>query len=460
MIVFDGSAKSHNSSLSLNDRLEIGTNHMPLLFDTLIRFHAHPIVLTVDIEKALLQVGIQESDRDSLRFLWYDDVRRPNLQIVQYRYKRLLFGLTSSPALLSETIRYHIRKYEETFPEVVKILSRLYADDLSCDTDDPQKALAIYRSCKEIMSQGGFNLRKWNSNNKALLEEITCLANKHDSQCAIPMGKGMEDDQTYTRYAIGTPQGTGNSKVLGVGWDSFTDRLNFDLTSIMESTNTLPPTKRSLLKIAAKIFDPIGCLTVFTINLKILFQQLCIDKVSWDQELQRSYRKSYDALIKDLHLCNNVSIPRGLTIGSHQSIKKIEIHGFSDASERAYAAVVYVKVEYESGLIDVKFVTSKSKVSPIRKQSIPRLELLGACLLADLVNTIRTVLHDKLKEIPLEAFYWVDSSAVLCWIHHIKPRTQYVGTGFRESFLRPREHNGRFAQERRFAFTRSLLSST
>ena len=92
-------------------------------------------------------------------------------------------------------------------------------------------------------------------------------------------------------------------------------------------------------------------------------------------------------LIKDLHLCNNVPIPRGLTIGSHQSIKMMEIHGFSDVSECAYAAVVYVKVEYESGLINVNFVISKSKVSPIRKQNIPRLELLGACLVADLVNT-------------------------------------------------------------------------
>ena len=67
------------------------------------------------------------------------------------------------------------------------------------------------------MSQGGSNVCKWNSNNKALLEEVTCLANKHDSQCAISMGKVMQDDQTYTQYAIGTPQGTGNSKVLGVG---------------------------------------------------------------------------------------------------------------------------------------------------------------------------------------------------------------------------------------------------
>ena len=54
----------------------------------------------------------------------------------------------------------------------------------------------------------------------------------------------------------------------------------------MKFTVTVPPMKHSLLKIAAKMFDPIGCLTLFTMNLKILFQELSIDKVSWDQELQ------------------------------------------------------------------------------------------------------------------------------------------------------------------------------
>ena len=425
-IVFDGSAKSNKSSLSLNDRLEIGDNHMPLLFDTLIRFRAHPIVLTADIEKAFLQVGIHESDRDNLRFLWFDDTRSDNPNIVQYRYKRLLFGLTCSPALLAETIRHHVEKYSEANPEVVEILNRLYADDLSCGTDDPQKALEIYKRCKEIMKQGGFNLRKWNSNDKTLLKEINGMEGKNETQNVMPKGKVVEDDQTYTQYAIGTPQCKGSSKVLGVSWDSYSDQLTFDVTGIVEFAKTIPATKRSLLKLAAKIFDPLGCLTVFTINLKILFQQLCVDKIGWDEELQGNYRNSYDALINDLQLCNNVCIPRGITLGYNKPIHKVELHGFSDASERAYAAVVYAKIQYESGEIDVRFVSSKSKVAPIRKQSIPRLELLGACLLSDLVNTIRKILNEELKGTLIDTFYWVDSSAVLCWIRNIKPWNQYV----------------------------------
>ena len=59
-------------------------------------------------------------------------------------------------------------------------------------------------------------------------------------------------------------------------------------------------------------------------------------------------------------------------------------------------------------------------------QSIPRLELLGACLLANLVNTVRQILQEELKDKNVELYYWVDSMSTLCWIKNPKPWTQYV----------------------------------
>ena len=55
---------------------------------------------------------------------------------------------------------------------------------------------------------------------------------------------------------------------------------------------------------------------------------------------------------------------------------KTELHGFSDASKIAYAAVIYMRSLYESGNVEVKLVASKSKVAPLKGQTIPRLELL------------------------------------------------------------------------------------
>ena len=118
--------------LSLNDRLETGGNYMPLLFEILIRFRTKPIALTADIEKAFLQIGINESDRDSLRFLWFEDVSKPNPSFVHYHYKRLLFGLNCSPALLGMTIKRHVSQFEQENPAVTKVLNRLYAVENNC----------------------------------------------------------------------------------------------------------------------------------------------------------------------------------------------------------------------------------------------------------------------------------------------------------------------------------------
>ena len=130
-VVFDRSARS-GTSLSLNDRLDSGSNHMPLLFDTIMRFRMFPIVLIADIEKAFLQVQVNPNDRDVLRFLWFDDINKEVPTIVQYRYCRLVFGLTCSPAILAETINYHLNQFQLKYSEVVDHLRKLYCDDFSC----------------------------------------------------------------------------------------------------------------------------------------------------------------------------------------------------------------------------------------------------------------------------------------------------------------------------------------
>ena len=83
---------------------------------------------------------------------------------------------------------------------------------------------------------------------------------------------------------------------------------------------------------------------------------------------------------------------------------KVELHGFSDASHRAYAAVVYMRSLYSDGQIDVRLVSSKSRVAPLKKQSIPRLELLGAVLLARLVNKFNSTVKQ------LKTVVWKNSS--------------------------------------------------
>ena len=190
-------------------------------------------------------------------------------------------------------------------------MNRLYADDLSCGTESGEEALEIYAKSKEIMMKGGFNLPKWNSNNKVLLSKIASMENEVRSQ-GNEEGKIVEDDQSYSQFAVGTPSNGESTKVLGVNWDSDSDTFYLDLAHVVKFAKSLPPTKRSVLRITAKIFDPLGCLCVFTINLKAFFQRLCINKIDWDEELQGNDRKMYESLVAELEKFHQLGISRCL----------------------------------------------------------------------------------------------------------------------------------------------------
>ena len=133
----------------MNDCLEIGPNYTPQLFVTLVNFRWHKIGLTADIESswAFLMVGINETDRDMLRFLWLKDPDDLNSEIVHLRFTRLVFGLRLSPAILASTIRHHLDQVSAEFePHFIELLKKsLYVDDLVTGEGAEAKALELWR---------------------------------------------------------------------------------------------------------------------------------------------------------------------------------------------------------------------------------------------------------------------------------------------------------------------------
>ena len=157
----------------MNDCLSTGPNYIPHLFNILVRFRSYAVGLVADIEKAFLMVGIDENDRDMLRFLWITNVYEPVPEVVQYRFARLVFGLRPSPAILGATIDHHLKINEATQPRAAKVLKDgLYVDDLVTGGENDDEALDIYKDTKGLMSVGGFNLRKWKSNSDNVMKAI------------------------------------------------------------------------------------------------------------------------------------------------------------------------------------------------------------------------------------------------------------------------------------------------
>ena len=395
-VVFDGSAKDGMKDLSLNDCLEKGPNTTPHIFDILLKFRCYPIGIVADVEKAFHQIVVARKDRNMLKFLWFDDIGKQNPQIVQYRFCRLVFGLTPSPAILSEVIQLHVTRYLLVEPMIAEILAHgFYIDDFTSGAQTVEEGFNIYQKAKQLMQQGGFNLRKWKTNSKTLQQKID-----------LTEGGASE---------------TSEVKILGIRWDTERDEFQFEFKEITTFVRSLPPTKRSILRLSAKVFDPMGLLSPIVIGTKILFQALCKSKIDWDSPLDGDLLCHWKCLIEEIEAISEIRIPRCYLQLEHGTVVSQELHGFSDASVRAYAAVVYLRTEYTNGHVRVCLVSSKTRVAPLKEQFIPRLELLGATILSRLVSSVC-----KNPNLNYPTYYWTDSLTVLCWVRNNKLWKQYV----------------------------------
>ena len=171
-IVFDASAKRKGHP-SLNECLETGPNLLPKIFDNLVRFRAFQIAIVSDIKEAFLNIGISEKDRDLLRFPWFDDVSKDDPLLIILRFCVLPFGLNSSPNILGSVIILHMMKYLDLNQEFVELFLRnLYMDDETGGAQNLDVAIEFYLFVRILMKEGGFELRKWQSNSLELLKAI------------------------------------------------------------------------------------------------------------------------------------------------------------------------------------------------------------------------------------------------------------------------------------------------
>jgi len=148
-VMFDGSAKGGLKDQSLNDCLEKGPSNISHIFDIMMRFRGYPIGIVANVEKEFHQIVVKPDDRNMLKFLWFDDIESPKPQIVQYRFCYLVFSLTPSQTILTETINHHIICYLMTEHNIAEILANeFYADDFKSGTQTIEKGFNLYQKAK------------------------------------------------------------------------------------------------------------------------------------------------------------------------------------------------------------------------------------------------------------------------------------------------------------------------
>ena len=367
-------------NVSLNECLEVPEAFFTDLFSVLVRFRCHNVAMIADIEKAFLRIGIKEEDRDALRVIWVVDPFAEELEEIILRFTRVTFGVGPSMWHLGVVIKHHLKKYEVSHPDIVsRIEESLYADDFSGGEDNDERAIRFYLEARRIFKEAGMNLRKWRSNSKKLMRMILQDEN------------GKTESSNTDSYAEQMLNPTDQSpvKVLGTPWDLEEDRLKLTLEKVLKKGEVL--TKRQLVSASSSIYDVIGGLAPVVFYLKTMFQRICKDGGSWDDKLSQEIMKDWNKWINGAKECPVFEIPRCYDTKLSDN-SKIMLIGFCDASEKGYAAVVYLRVASLNGdHVSTNLVAVKTRVAPIVKQSIPRLELLAALLLAILMLRIREI---------------------------------------------------------------------
>lgn len=384
-VVFDASARD-GVGLSLNDTQLTGPKLQKDIATILMRFRLHAVVFTADIRQMYRNIIMAEKHRDFQRIVWRF---HPDDELKDYRLNTVSYGVSSSPFLALRTIEQLSITEGQAFPLGAQVLSTdTYVDDIPTGAASVNEALELQSQVIALLLKGGFELRKWASNEPKLLSHLP------PEHCATQASTSFDADS----HAI--------IKVLGLNWDSSSDQLQYKVNLSSDRCS-----KRQILSELARVFDPLGLLCPVVFLAKCLIQRLWLLGLDWDQEPPEDIIAMWRQFSTQLGSLSTLALPRRIT---HSHAVAYQLHGFADASLSGYAAVIYLQAELHDGSCVSHLVCAKSRVAPTKRISLPRLELCAATLLADLLASVIPHLSSL---IVLNGVYaWSDSTITLSWI--------------------------------------------
>jgi hypothetical protein len=337
---------------ALNDCVLEGPTALPRVPGLLMRFRCGKVAVTADVQKAFLQIRLGVRSRDRCRILWDGK---------EYRFTAVPFGVKASPGILATVLQSHLHA-ETEFPKTAeKLRNAMYVDDWIHSEDQEPDVGPMVQEAKMIFEKAGMTLHK--------------------------VKTGIDRHQV-------------DSGVLGITWTQ-ADNLRVQFPKMEPAT-----TKRELAQLVGRIYDPMGVLSPALYEVRVLLQDE--GQKGWDDELTQEGKLRLNVWVEEASE-TAVEIPRWIGSVSGQSV---ELHLFTDASIRVYAACVYVKLDGQ-----VKLLMSKARLvsrEMAAKGFSPRFELLGCVLGAKLISTVIAELSPGLNISRLVG--WTDSSCCIKWI--------------------------------------------
>lgn len=386
-VVFNA-AKLTSNGKSLNSIMFPGPVMLNDLFGILVNWRFQAVAFVADITKMYRQILLHPDYITYHRFLFRSDASE---EIKEYALNRLTFGTNYAPCGAIQTLRCLAAEVRNEKPEAADAIEMdTYMDDTISGAADVPSALRIQRELIDILHTAGYELKKWASNSDEVLQAVP----ESDREVNIPLSLNQDDCV----------------KALGIYWNTSADAFGFAVN--FESYRDTTLTKRIVLSLIARIFDPLGLLAPVIVKAKIFMKQLWKLNSTWDDPLPREIASEWREFAENLKCLPTIKIDRWIQTKRNASI---QLHLFCDASVNAFGVAAYVRNTDEHGNVTTNIIASKSKVTPIKQLTIPRLELCAAFMLTKLLTRLRkTIRHTHLR--PEDIWLWSDSQIVLHWI--------------------------------------------
>ena len=243
---------------------------------------------------------------------------------------------------------------------------------------------------------GGFNLQKFTSKKREVIEAIP----------TEDRAKGIKElNLVKDEFPI--------ERALGISWCIESDCFKFHIV-----VQDHPLAWRGILSTVSTVYDPLGFLAPLLLVGKRLLQELCKGKVDWDDPIPENVRECWLRWREELHLLENLALPRCFKPEDFGTVRSAQLHYFSDASTNGYGQCSYIRLENNKGKIRCSLVLGKARVASLKMVTIPRLELTAAVVSV----RVSEMLCQELQYEGVQEIFWMDSKVVLGYIKNDSKR--------------------------------------
>ena len=381
------------AGVSLNDLLMKGPSALSDIFGVTLSFRRHRVGFVKDLSKFYQSVLACERDQHLRRVLWRDGKEDCGPSV--FVTTTVNFGDKPAGCVAQTAVRETARLYRHIDEEAAElILNATFCDDTLAGGENKKEATKISDHMDQIVAMGGFRYKD----------------------------TVMSGDKR--------PEDTEKRKVLGLCWDEEKDTLSVDIKvnvsqkkkgvrvepniDLEEVRKMLPQqiTKRIVWRIVLGQYDLLGLVCVFMIRLKLVMRDLSTEegrKLTWDEPISEQTRGSFLEILEQMDQVREITFPRCVRPAMEDQKSKPIMLCFGDGSTSAFCTLVYGRWRLTDGSYSCRLIAGKTRVAPLRKISVPRLELLGAVACVRLAQQVQQFLGLEF----MKRYFFTDSSAIL-----------------------------------------------